>query len=111
MPGLTLERRVLSFMYISQRLNKTNSHNICKLKTLSELCNLRKIFCFLKIIANNKLLKTWTPKETHSRQYVYKVPGISTKYLLLLILLGNSGCNVPTSQMVTELQRVNRFNL
>ena len=41
LPGLTLEFRVLSVMYIysTQSVNKTNSHNICNSATLSELCN------------------------------------------------------------------------
>jgi hypothetical protein len=48
LPGLTLEFRVLSVMYMynTQSVNKTNSNNICNSTMLSELFNLRRIFCF-----------------------------------------------------------------
>ena len=69
------------------------------------------MFCFKKIIANYKLLKIWTAKETQLRRLVSKVPEISAKYMQLLILLHDSGCSASTSHMVTELQRVNSLNV
>jgi hypothetical protein len=41
LPGLTIEFRVLSVMYLysTQSVSKTNSHNICNSTALSELRN------------------------------------------------------------------------
>jgi hypothetical protein len=34
------------YVHIPQRVNKTNSHTVCNLTTLSELCNLAGYFVF-----------------------------------------------------------------
>jgi hypothetical protein len=48
------------------------------------------------------MINCWTAKETQLRRLDSKVPGISTKYMQLIVLLNSYGYNVSISHVVTE---------